>query len=156
MKDHRSIILIFVKVLIFVLSCFETPNFVCSDEYYDLSPQFIRKLDESIKDHLTTHDFDMVLNKLPDQLFFDLYKRIQDCSELSVADTINSDAYTQFKDFYSKAVEIFLFSKIHCFIMLERRSEASEFMEKLVSEHDDVSFLFLIKGIADCYTTNRQ
>ena len=160
MKDNKNNkIFACVKVIIFAIFYFAIIKLGYSQEEYSvLSPHTISELDEKIKQHLHVHDFEEVLEMLPDQLFLDLNKTIQDyVPKALVADTATKDdherIYKQLKDFYSAAVNNFIFVKIHCLIMLERRSESSDFIAKLISE-DVEGYLFFAKGLVDCINDN--
>jgi tetratricopeptide (TPR) repeat protein len=100
-----------------------------SDEPQRYDQTNIDELFKQIKQHLSTHDFESVVQLLPDKLLFEIISETDENNDLSLV-------------------------KAYCLIMLERKNEASEMMEKLVALHKDRAFLFVDKGLVDCINDN--
>lgn len=89
----------------------------------------IDELTEKIRGYLKSNDFESIIQKLPDNLIFDLYIKTKN----------------------SKWVDV----KTYSLIRLGRKNEACELMEKTVLyQMDNLYERFFIKGCIDCLNDN--
>jgi len=91
--------------------------------------KYIDELVKQIRQSLDVHDFESVIRLLPDNLLLEIINETNEEANLCVP-------------------------KVYCLIMLGRKNEACELMEKLVTHHNNLALLFHIKGLVDCFNDN--